>query len=203
MRTTLNFRKMNAAQLLQFVEEIISKMTEHVDVFETPDPALPTVTTVLQEYRECVKDASFYDRRAITIRDQKRTELEILVFRLSKYVDFVAQGDKAVIMTAGFTPTVSRGSGVPTPKAVLLKVDSLGVGTSKLLIKAKPWRRARYYKFEYRKRGVDEAWSYQLSPKSTVVLEGLESFQSYEFRVTYLGTDTQENYSEILNAFAL
>lgn len=203
-KPTLNFRNMDSAQLLQFATEIHEKMAEHNDIFETPAPDLETLDTATTAYRDAVTEAAFGDRRAISFRNDKREELETVIRDLAKYVDIIARGDQTVILSAGFLPTKdpSPDNGV-NPKAEGFEVEPSGLGTLQVTAKVAPWKKARYYQFEYRKKEAGAEWNRVLSPISTLDIDNLEAFQEYEFRASYLGKSTTPNYSDVLSTFAL
>src|SRR3546814_17137929 len=114
---------------------------------------------------------------------------DLAIYRLSHYVDKVAQGDPATILAAGYR--ASRSKHVPIgriPKAQNLRVKHVQVGTGIIQLKVTPWKPARLYRFEYRKVG-SAVWESILDSKSRLELHGLDSLQEYEFRVTYIGTE--------------
>ncbi len=203
-KPTTNFRELDAAQLIQFAEEIVTKMGQHDDIFVTPTPALATLSAITQTYRESAAEAAFNDRRAISFRNEQRKELEYVISELAKYVDTVARGNETTILSAGFIPSKDRVlDNSWNPKADHLQVFPVGLGTSRIKIRVAPWKKARYYQYEYRKKGVDEPWSRLLSTKSIAIVENMEPFQEYEFRATYLGKDINPNYSDIVSTYAL
>ena len=203
-KPTMNFRNLDAAQLLQFAEEVYNKMTENSDIFATPPPDLATLATVTTAYRDAVTEAAFNDRRAISFRNDKRGELEIVISDLAKYVEITARGNQTVILSAGFLPTKdpSPDNGV-NPKAERLEVQPHGLGSLKIVAKVAPWKKARYYQFEYRKKEVGAEWNTILSSTATLDIENLEAFQEYEFRASYLGRSTTPVYSDVVSTFAL
>jgi len=203
-KPTMNFRKLDAAQLLQFAEEIHNKMMENSDIFATPSPDLETLVTTTDEYRDAVTEAAFGDRRAISFRNEKRGELETVISDLAKYVEMIARGNQTIILSAGFLPTKDPSLDNGTnPKADKVAVSSNGLGTQQVRVKVAPWTKARYYQFEYRKKEAGSEWNQVLSTTSALDIEHLESFQEYEFRVSYLGKSATPNYSDIVSTYAL
>jgi len=203
-KPTLNFKNLDAAQLLQFAEEIHDKMEANSDLFATPSPDLATLAAATAAYRDAVTEAAFNDRRAISFRNDKRAELETVIADLAKYVDITARGNATVILSAGFRPTKdpSPDNGV-NPKAAQLAVEPGGLGTLRVTASVAPWQKARYYQFEYRKKEAGAEWNQVLSPTATLDIENLEAFQEYEFRASYLGKSTTPNYSDVVSTFAL
>lgn len=203
-KPTTNFKSLDAAQLLQFAEEIYNKMEQNSTIFTTPTPDLTTLVDATTAFRDAVTEAAFKDRRAISFRNEKRRELETVISDLSKYVEIIARGNQTVILTAGFLPTKDPSSedGL-NPKAGGLEVEPRGLGTLRVTAKVAPWKKARYYQFEYRKKEAGADWNRVLSSTSALDIQNLEAFQEYEFRVSYLGRNTTPNYSDIVSTYAL
>lgn len=203
-RPVTDFRNLDSAQLIQYAEEIVKKMGEHDAIFVTPIPTLSLVSQAIGEFRIAVAEAAFNDRQAISVRREKRIELEFLISDLAKYVDTIARGNETVILSSGFIPSKTSDYGnKPNPKAHNLRAEPAGLGTTRIVVRVQPWKNARYYQFEFRKKGIDMEWEKVLSTKSVLELHGLEAFQEYEFRATYLGKDTTPNYSDVISTFAL
>src|SRR5690606_29318530 len=120
--------------------------------------------TVTTAYRDAVTEAAFNDRRAISFRNDKRGELEIVISDLAKYVEITARGNQTVILSAGFLPTKdpSPDNGV-NPKAERLAVQAHALGSLKIVAKVAHWKKARYLQFEYRKKEVGAEWNTVLS----------------------------------------
>lgn len=203
-KPTLNFRNLDVAQLLQFAEEIREKMEANSGLFPAPSPDLDTLVAATVAYRNAATDAAFNDRRAISFRNDKRTELETVIADLAKYVEITARGNATVILSAGFRPTKdpSPDSGL-NPKAERFSVEPRGLGSLRVTASVAPWQKARYYQFEYRKKEAGAEWNHVLSPTSTLDIDNLEAFQEYEFRASYLGKSTTPNYSDVVSTFAL
>ncbi|MFB2120752.1 fibronectin type III domain-containing protein [Parapedobacter sp. 2B3] len=197
------FTSKDAAGLLRYAEHIFLKMTENADLFPAPIPDLTALESSITAYRDAFAEATFRDKRAVILKKQRGQELQEAVYRLSHYVDAVAQGDPATILAAGYDvgqPSTNRVG--HTPKAENLRVEHVQVGTGILLLKVKPWKPARLYRYEYRKAG-SESWDGLLYSKSTLQLSGLDMLQEYEFRVSYISRDTTLNFSDITKAIVV
>ena len=197
------FKSKDATELLHYAEHILLKMNENADLFTNPVPDLATLESDLSAYREAYAEATFRDRRAVVLKGQKGSGLQETVYRLSHYVDGVAQGDPAIILAAGYR--VARPSSVRhgrTPKAGNLRAEHVQVGSGIVRLRINPWRPARLYRYEYRPKG-EENWTGILHSNSTLELSGLNMLQEYEFRASYIGTDTALNYSDTITALVV
>ena len=160
-------------------------MEENNEVFTTPVPSLVALNAALVDFSDAAAKAAFHDRQAISVRREKRVELEYVIIELSKYVDTIAKGDEKTIFSAGFVPSKIRNDTVQTnPKPLNLRVKPAGLGASRIIAKLAPWKKSRYYQFEYRIKGVDMEWEKVLSTGSLLEINGLEPFREYGFRAT-------------------
>jgi len=203
-KPTLQFQRLNAAQLLQYAEQILGKMQQHPDLFETPTPPLADLEAAIGAFRDATTEAAFRDRRAIVLREQRQTALKALIYELSKYVDSVAGGDEAVVLAAGFVPSkpsTNRNGRAPQPGNLRAVNDF--VGSARIQLRVDRWPGARLYQFEHRKKGSDQPWQHVLSSKSTCVLENLDIFEEYEFRVAYRGVDPMLVYSDVVSSYVV
>ncbi len=104
---------------------------------------------------------------------------------------------RAILLTSGFNLTKKREAAGPRPKPVLFRIEHQAPGRIKLKVKADSL--VRFYVFEYRKK----VWKKLLSTKSSVVLDGLESGQYYEFRGAYTGSHLSRVYSDVISSYVL
>lgn len=191
-------------QLMQTAEQIYTKMTAESTLFETPTPSLATLDATLVAFRLSATEAAYRDTRAIMIRKQKRANLAYVLKELSKYVDTVAKGDDSIVLAAGFNlrkPNSSYDGLVPKAKTPVATPSEIGSGRIKL--KTEKWAGARMYDFQCRLKGSSEEWNSQLSSKSVCIIEGLEQFKEYEFRVSYIGINPTPNYSDSTSSYVV
>ena len=198
-----NFSSKNATELLRYAEHIHLKMNENADLFPDPVPGLEELETRLEAYRDAYAEATFRDKRAVVLKKQRGAELQEVIYRLSHYVDAVAQGDPAVILAAGYEASKPSTNRIGrTPKAENLRVEYVQVGSGIVVLKVDPWRPARMYRYEYRKAGTQE-WESLLHSTSTLELTELEMLEEYEFRVSYIGRDAVPNFSDVTKALVV
>lgn len=197
------FRSSDATGLLRYAESILMKMTQNADLFPDPNPSLATLEEKLNAYREAYAEASFRDKRAVIVKSKTGKDLQEVIYRLSHYVDAVATGDPEFIVAAGYRPAQSTTNRIgKTPRARDLRIENVQVGTGVLRIRVKSWRPARLYRFEYRKIGTEE-WTSILHSKSVLEIRSLDFMGQYEFRASYVGTDTEPNYSDVITALVV
>jgi len=201
---TINEKDQTDVQLMQTAEQIATKMANEATLFPTPVPALSVLNAALVAFRNSATEAAYRDTRAIMIRKQKREELVHVIKELGKYVDTIANNDDTIVLAAGYNIRKTSSSyGGFVPKAQRLIAEPSHLGSGRISLKTAAWTGARMYEYQYRLKGSDAAWSSQLSSKSTCVIEGLETFKEYEFRVTYIGINPAPNYSDVTSSFVL
>lgn len=203
-QVTLNERGYKDVELMQVAEQVLSKMAAETELFAAPVPALLILEEALLAFRNAATEAYYRDTRAILIRNQKRAELVYVLKELAKYVDTIANADPTIILAAGYAvrkPKTSYGGVVPKAGQLIARPEEVGSGRVKL--KTQRWRGARMYQYQFRIKGHNVDWNTQLCSKSSCIIDGLESFREYEFRVSYIGIDPTPNYSDIISSYVL
>jgi hypothetical protein len=202
-KPTTQSQRLKDDNLMQYVEQIITNMRAAIATYPEPVPELTVVETALIDFRLSATEAAYRDGRAIRIRQDKRKHLEYLLSELAKYVDTIANKDANLILASGFVlPKETQSYAGPVPKATHLVAHPQQVGSRRIKLKVDRWKGARMYQFQFRKKGETE-WSTQFSSKSSCILEGLEMFQEYEFRATYIGISPEPNYSNVVASYVV
>jgi len=199
-KPTLQSHNINNEELNIYATKILDQMRTNSDVFIDPTPNLDKLETILLEFQQAVTDAAHRDQRAILLRDEKRKELLRVLRLLSFYVAQVADGDVSLILLSGYVPSRTPGSTGDNPKPETPRAKPQ-IGSCAIDLSVKPWRPARVYQFEYRKKNSDDPWHIKLSSNSRCRIADLERFQEYEFRVSYIGKSTEVVYSDIISSY--
>ncbi|TJY64471.1 hypothetical protein FAZ19_14835 [Sphingobacterium alkalisoli] len=201
-KPTLRFHNISPSRLDMYAEQILTSMGKNVDIFETPDPSLDKLQHALNEFRQAVSDASYRDKRAMLVRGQKQVVLQDIIRLLSFYVSKIAKGNESIILAAGFIPSKEPQPVGATPKAEnLMAIPE--IGTNQIKLRVKPWKSARMYQFEYRKKEEQGDWEIYFSVKSRCTIENLERFAEYEFRVAYVAADPARIYSDVVSCYVV
>lgn len=200
-RPTLQSHNVSNARLDLYATGILHGILQNGEIFSSPTPSLGELERVLVDFRTTVADATHRDQRAILLRNQKRKELLKMLRLLSFYVSRIADGDESIILLSGFIPSKSPANPGDNPKPTKLRATP-EIGISGIDLSVAPWRPARMYQFEYRKKDCDDPWNVQLSSKSRCRITGLERFAEYEFRVSYIGRTARLLYSAIIYSHA-
>jgi hypothetical protein len=198
-KPVLSSKTRTAATLMQYAENVFTKTTENADLFPDPIPTLSELAAGIQAYRISLTEAAFRDMRQVELKNEQMAKLKKLLYNLSLYVQTIAQGNAAIILAAGFIPSkTSRNTAMRSPKPTDFRVEIPQTGLCTVNMRVKPWSPARFYRFEYRKTGIESDWTEILTGKPSILIKDLERLQEYEFRVTYLGTDPTPNYGDVI-----
>ncbi len=191
---------MSTKALDHIAETVFTKMTGN-ELFPNPIPALTELETNLADYRSALPDAALGGKHATEVRNQRHEMLARTLRSLALHVQQVADGDAAVILSAGFDHNKTRQPNGPCPKPMDVQVINGPVGSRRVTVKVKPNAAARGYRFAYRVVGSGNPWVEVFSYGSSRQLQGLERFTEYEFRAVYVGTDTDRlDYSDPVTA---
>jgi len=203
IKPTLHFREMGEAKFLRYVENIITKLKDHVDLFPLPQPTVVQLEDAYTHLVQLMADATYRDERVVILKNQQLVEMRRLIYELSLYVGHVAMGNSAIILAAGFMPTkpYSPRGAAPKPENFRVQIMLTNPGHVKLRVQA--WKPTLVYQFEYRKKESGSLWQQVLCSKSSVIIGNLEPLQEYEFRVAYISRDPMITYSDIISSYVL
>lgn len=201
IKPTLNYRELSEIAFALYAGGILHCMKKNNDIFVEPDPSLEELETRIIAYREGLLNASYRDHRQVLIKNKRKQELHQCLRLLSFYIDKTARGDKEIIVAAGFSfSDENRKPSKRCPDPENFSATSMGAGSFAIRLRVKPWRGCRMYVFECRKKDT-EAWETILSSKASCILNHLEHFSEYEFRVYYKGAIANSFYSPILSCY--
>lgn len=198
-KPTLTSKTGSESELVAYASNVVKKSQENAALFPDAEDKVTAVQAALSIYMDSKSDAAFRDMRQIVIKNQQASRLRELLYDLSLHVESIAKGDPALLLAAGFIPRKTKSTSVGfSPKATNLRAVVTQPGTNTVQLQVARWAYSRYYQFEYRKLGSQNPWTTVLSTKSKVAVSGLEYLQEYEFRVTYLGSVPEPNYSDVV-----
>ncbi|SFS70180.1 hypothetical protein SAMN05660206_10442 [Sphingobacterium wenxiniae] len=201
LKPTIRSHNISDVELLDYCYIISAEMEKNQGLFPNPVPSLADFKKEIRAFSDACSDAAYRDKRMLVIRDSKRKDLLNLLRILSSYVHFVAKGDKGIILAAGFVPSKKRSSANRNPDTPedFRAEGEIGTGKMKLRVKASP--KVYVYRFEYRKKIEGEPWQVVLSSRSRCVIENLAIREEYEFRVCFVGRNSQSPYSFVVSSY--
>lgn len=164
--------------------------------YPNPAPALVVVETALQEYRDAMVNASGKDKAMVSVKNDKREVLRVLITELANYVTETSQGDKSQLLTSGFDLARHKGQFV-LPPIERLTVEIGPPGEAVTSIKKIPGARAYVHQYTTQPDKGESSWvSYTTTDRQYRFVK-LESAVRHWFRVIAIGFGGQQVLSGI------
>ncbi len=201
-RALINFRGMSDAALETKASTIAVSMKGNA-YFPTPVPSLTDVQNALDDFSDSLVTAQGGKRADIAVKNQNRAALIALLRQLAAYVNFIANGDRAILLTSGFDITSEGGVSAITKPENLQVVN--GDNPGELIVSVDSVPAAKAYMFEYSTDSTLAETSWQKMPftQSSFTFTGLDSGKKYFCRVAAVGTRGQMVYSDIISRIVL
>ena len=192
-RAKYGLSKLNITAFVNRIRNILDTLTGST-VFTEPIPPLTVIEGHLEDLYPYMVEPEKLSTEISLLRKQKQELLLDDIRLLARYIDQIAKGDPALIMQAGFEPTMPPQPVGPMPKPEHIKLINQAAGRVRASTNAV--RGVKSYNFKYREQGT-ETWNIVHSAKSWIIVDGLKSKTTYEFKVAYIGTDPTITYSDV------
>ena len=195
----LNFHSLTIPEKIARAQQVVAALTGNTN-FPTPHPTLAEVTAAadaLEAAANAAQAARLEARRRTAARDVKENDLTQLITQLGAYVESVAGGDEAIIMSAGLEMRSDRTTDSTAPTAPETLTATTGNHDGEIELSWDAVRGARSYVVE-RTTNPQEASSWTqagVSPRSSLIVEGLDSGTRYYFRVAAVTLNGQSPWS--------
>ena len=198
-KVKLNFRTLSVPEKIARAQQIVAALTGNSN-FTTPHPTLAEVTAAaaaLEAAANAAQAARLEARRRTAARGVKEDDLTQLITQLGGYVESVAGGDEAMIMSAGLEMRSAATTDSTAPAAPETLTATTGNHEGEIELSWDAVRAARSYVVE---RTTDPqaatAWTQAgVSPRSSLIVEGLDSGTRYYFRVAAVTLNGQSPWS--------
>ena len=121
----LGLKALTVLGLVALARLIVTKMTANAVTFPAPDPPLADITLAANKLEGSAQTVAVKKQElaeAVAIQNQDETALQDLLTSEGRTVDNVAQGDKAVIESAGMQAT-----NTPAPVGEMPRVENLSI----------------------------------------------------------------------------
>jgi hypothetical protein len=198
-KVKLNFRNLTVPEKVARAQQVVAALTGNSH-FPTPHPALAEVSAAAAALAAAAEAAQAARREAqsrTAAREAREDELTQLITQLGGYVESVAGGDEALIMSAGLETRSEPTADSSAPAAPETLTATTGDREREVELAWDTVRGARSYVVE---RATDpqaaDSWTQAgVSPRSSLVVEGLESGKRYYFRVAAVTLNGQSPWS--------
>ncbi|HWS88159.1 MAG TPA: fibronectin type III domain-containing protein [Pyrinomonadaceae bacterium] len=194
----LNFRSLTIPEKIARAQQVVAAMTGSTD-FPTPSPALNAVTLAIDELEAAFNNAQAARREAkyrTGVQTEKEDRLHQLMTQLASYVESVAGGNEALITSAGLETRGAATADSSAPAAPETLTATTGNHEGEIELSWDAVRSARSYVVERATDPEAGPWTQAgVAPRSSLIIEGLESGKRYYFRVAAVTLNGQSPWS--------
>ncbi|HEY0548091.1 MAG TPA: fibronectin type III domain-containing protein [Verrucomicrobiae bacterium] len=122
-RVLYSFARLADALLINFVANVILKMTGHLG-FPNPRVDMSTLRAALDAFSNAVTAALAGGRQLTAAKNQARDTLLMLLRQEGSYVQSVAGEDLALLLSSGFEASSKNRAQIPLPQPVIERIDN-------------------------------------------------------------------------------
>ena len=194
----LNLRNLSVTEKIARAQQIVAALTGNSN-FPTPHPTLAEVMAAadaLETAANAAQAVRLEARRSTATRDRKEDDLTQLLTQLGSYVESVSGGDESLILSAGLELRSDRTPDTSTPTAPETLTATTGDHEAEIELSWDAVRGARSYVVERSTDPQAGPWTQVgITPRSSLILEGLDSGTRYYFRVAAITLNGQSPWS--------
>jgi hypothetical protein len=192
VKVIINFARFTVANLIEFARNTVIKMTGNAS-FPTPDVVLSQITGSANNLEAKFNAAQGGGKQQTAEMHQARKALEDLLHKQVLYIERIAGGNEAAILSSGFTPTKQ-----PQPS---LRPDfkvSNGIMEGEVILKHKAVKGARSWVWQCCPDPLNTNQWVQIgiSTQTTFTVKELEQGKKYWFRTAYITSAGQSEWCE-------
>jgi hypothetical protein len=194
----LNLRNLSVTEKIARAQQIVAALTGNSN-FPTPHPTLAEVMAAadaLETAANAAQAVRLEARRSTATRDRKEDDLTQLLTQLGSYVESVSGSDESLILSAGLELRASNTPDTSTPTAPETLTATTGDHEAEIELSWDAVRGARSYVVERSTDPQAGPWTQVgITPRSSLILEGLDSGTRYYFRVAAITLNGQSPWS--------
>jgi len=181
VKPVLDFIKFSVSEKIEFFRNIVSKMTGNAS-FPSPDITLATATTQINTLETDVAAAKSGAHQSVAKMHQSLKIVDTTFHKLASYVDRIADGNDAIILSSGFH--ISK---QPEPRRTKTFEVNAGENPGEIELAHKTVQGAKSYVWQYSIGTLptdEKQWIYcDSTTKAKFKITGLESATKAWFRV--------------------
>jgi hypothetical protein len=194
----LNFNRLTIPEKVARAQQVVAALTGNSN-FPTPHPTLAEVTAAAGALEAAANDAyaaRLEAKRRTAAQGDKEDDLIQLMTQLAAHVESVAGGDESLIMSAGLETRSAAAPDSSAPTAPETLTATTGNHEGEIELSWDTVRGARSYVVERSTDPQTAPWAQSgVSPRSSFVVEGLDSGKRYYFRVAAVTLNGQSPWS--------
>lgn len=192
----LDFLKFSVPNKIVFGRMVLSKMSV-IALFANPDVAYAVATAAINKLETYYMSSRGGDHEQVALMHQAENEFDELFRKLAYYVDRVADGDEAVILSSGFHLAKQP---VPSEKPEFTVEAGDAPGT--MLLKRKAVADASSYVWEYyvgAEVPTEDKWLFAgSSTKASYEMKGFSPGDKMWFRVAAVTKDGMQPFTDAI-----
>ena len=197
-KVKLNLRNLTVLEKIARARQVVAALTGNTN-FPTPHPTLAEVTAAadaLEAAADAAQAARFEAKRRTAAQGVKEDDLTQLMTQLAAHVESVAGDDEARILSAGLETRSAHTTDSSAPTAPETLTATTGNHEGEIELSWDAVRNARSYVVERTADPQAGPWAQAgVSPRSSLIVEGLDSGKRYYFRVAAVTLNGQSPWS--------
>lgn len=187
-KVSLGFERRKDYDLKNDAVAVLEGMTGNAHF---PDPLIPlsVLAESVSAFSTALGEQKSTGPSGTALKDDARQALITNLIRLGSYVQFAANGDRAILLTSGFKAIDGFGHHPSTPIEIPSSVRALNAGNGRLALKFPAVKRARSYQLRYRPADASpDAWESRTFTNSrNIIVTDLTPGVRYTFQVRAVG----------------
>lgn len=196
-KITLPLTRISDAELEVRTLGIIAAMTGNAQ-FPEPSPAIADISNSLQLFSDALALSLTKDKVKVAVKNKYRSNLAFQLSKLASYVEFIAQGDRAILSGSGFSLSAASSSSktLAQPSSFTVEVGSRS-GAALAYISSVP--NAKAYLFRWGVAPiVNDSWLHAIQSKPRFIITGLVPGTTYSFQIGVAGSKDQLVETDII-----
>jgi hypothetical protein len=191
-----SYKRDSDRNLVTTAYQILGKMEGNAN-FTNPPPALAAARKELPEYIASLTDASGGDAEKVELKKNKKAGLIILLGEIADYVTLTCKGNRAMLLSSGFTLNRAKGETSLEPiKELQVVIGPPGEAITK--VKRVAGAKAYIHQYTVDPLTGDSEWTSKFITDPDYTFTGLQSKEKYLFRVIAVGPKGQEVISPVV-----
>lgn len=202
-KVATGFSRLKDLELALKAKYILSSLTGNAN-FATPTPSLRDIDEAIKNFETALGKAVSGTKSDTAAKNAMRAVLEENLTNLGLYVQLNGKNEESILLSSGFDLQKSR-----TSVGVLAKPDNFkvepGDGAGSVKLSLNSIEGADSYLFEYTEAPVTNTsnWLTKPSTKTYITITGLVSGKQYAFKVSGVGSNPSQVFSDIVFSYIL
>lgn len=191
-----NFAQLADDTLVLFSRGVVTALTDNHD-FIAPVVSLATLTDLIDAFQAAIPDKSLRNSQNAAVKNALRVPLVEALTANCNYVNGVANGDRAKLLTSGYNISAETH---PRPMVVVptnVRVQQ-GVNSGSVVMGCARQQAARAYEARCKNDAGDWTGGFINTRSRQVTIDGLMPGISYQFQMRAVGADAASGWSDTL-----